>query len=45
MEDVIGTYGLVDAYNLEGDSPKIMKDYLGIDNRRLKAPKNFLQKF
>ncbi len=31
MEDVIGTYGLVDAYNLEGDSPKIMKDYLGID--------------
>lgn len=31
IEGLTGTYGLIDAYNLEGNSPKFMKDYLGID--------------
>lgn len=30
-EELVGTYGLMDSYNLEGSSPKVMKDYLGID--------------
>lgn len=31
IDGLLGEYGLIDAYNLEKETPRLMKDYLGID--------------